>query len=78
MESISNGFEKSDAYVDPKGGLVVDYFRNSDRITLVFSDESIQLLTHISGHFLDRIFSPVQTSQIEVRDFLDGLLLGTE
>ena len=75
---LSSGFAKSDPYIDPKGGLVVDYFRNSDRITLVFSDESVQLLTHVSGQFLDKYFSPAQTSQIEVRDFLDGLLLGTE
>ena len=72
---LDNHFKGPGYYLDQKGGLVVDYFRGNDRITLVFSDESVQLLTHVKGEFLDKLFSPAQSSRIAVRDFLDGLLI---
>lgn len=75
---LNNHFKGPSYYLDQKGGLVVDYFRGNDRITLVFGDESAQLLTHVKGEFLHKLFSPAQSSRIAVRDFLDGLLVGTD
>lgn len=70
-------FQGSEPYVDQHGGLIVDYFRDSDRITLAFSAEDIQVLTYIKEQFANKVFTPIKTSQLDVRNFLDNLLLAT-
>ena len=73
----SAGFQNSDPYVDQQGGLIVDYFRGPDRVTLVFSFEGVHVLTYVKDQFVERLFSPLDTSQLDVRNFLDNLLLAT-
>ena len=50
------GFAEEDHYFDELGALVVDYYRTSDRITLVFEKDRVQVLAYVKGKITQKSF----------------------
>lgn len=67
-------FMTTEIYADPFGGLVLDFIREAERITLILSDSQLQVLTYIGGHFDEAIFKHPKTAQIRTQRFLEKAL----
>ena len=69
------GFSECMEYEDVLGGFVVDFYRDSERITCIVSSESIQILSYINDSIASQEFiheeSTVETALEHVRTLFE-------
>jgi hypothetical protein len=68
------GFDLKPSYTDKRGGVVVDFIRGSDRLTLVFTEESTQILSRLADKITEAALTGSRKNQVSLRRYVENLL----
>ena len=66
-------FSKSDEYEDSLGGIVIDYFKDNERITCIVSSQRIQILSYIQGIFKEWISERIEINKRDIENYMENL-----
>jgi hypothetical protein len=67
-------YQGSDPYTDTLGGLVIDYFHERNRITVVLSSDRAHVLTFVGGEVREGLFKAPATAIVSISTFLEEIL----
>lgn len=67
-------YQGSDPYTDTLGGLVIDYFHERNRVTVVLSSERAQVMTFVGNKVREKLFKTPATAIVSISTFLEEIL----
>lgn len=65
------GFSAQDAYQDCLGGTVLDFLRSRDRITYVFTESDVQVLSYVADKMGSWLFQNLPRTKVEVAELTE-------